>query len=697
MFRVPVASPANSHINNATTEASVRTGGLSLPAIDIGTVQRAVALHEEEQAPVQRQVNRTGLPDQLKYGVEQLSGYSMDDVKVHYNSDKPAAMQAHAYAQGSDIHVAPGQERHVPHEAWHVVQQKQGRVTPTMQLKGKVNVNDDASLEQEADVMGSKALQLKGDDMEDQALTMGAPVGTAVQRIPIKKVGDTYHPGDFVGGISVESDELSNEERKKALADLPEVTANLVKAGWRTASKNEDYIVAAFNDKKFRDTGLRVTASRLYKASQNTDGTLGDILEAQREWQDFLHDNGLSMEKIMSLHRSFGLENEFATWEKAPRATKDVASHTTVGESETFSNLFDVKFVLETDAQEELELVAPPLLAGQVDGGINKAFMRNVKDKFVTFLRDFRNDNIGTKANELPFVANGIGARWDWKAEAAMIQIAETRKKWTTGDQVGYQLNVALTPTEIGRYLSTASNDSLVPEHGRIYADILDRFVDSDSYKRLHADRKRAVDNAIFVLAKGLANTIAIPTLNLVAKLKQPWTKGDLHSHVKDLHGIWIKDSVPNITLAALGENEQAKADLLDIIQHPKGTMATLLWNLETGVPSYTQSETITTEKAEKERLLLEKHDKPKKGNSSSELRIKAAEEANACLSEVKNRLQIVGVKPKKNISPKFLEETFGSGDGVRKDTYANIGRSSHSTMHLAELRSVASTNAFLT
>jgi hypothetical protein len=79
----------------------------------------------------------------------------MDDVKVHYNSDKPAQLNALAYAQGTDIHVAPGQEEHLPHEAWHVVQQKQGRVQPTMQLKG-ANVNDNEGLEKEADVMGNK-------------------------------------------------------------------------------------------------------------------------------------------------------------------------------------------------------------------------------------------------------------------------------------------------------------------------------------------------------------------------------------------------------------------------------------------------------------------------------------------------------------------------------------------------------------
>ena len=107
---------------------------------------------------LQRQLNNTGLPDQLKSGIETLSGFSMNDVKVHYNSSQPAQLNAHAYAQGTNIHVAPSQEKYLPHEAWHVVQQKQGRVKPTMQMKGKVNVNDDAGLEKEADVMGAKAV-----------------------------------------------------------------------------------------------------------------------------------------------------------------------------------------------------------------------------------------------------------------------------------------------------------------------------------------------------------------------------------------------------------------------------------------------------------------------------------------------------------------------------------------------------------
>ena len=113
----------------------------------------------QKQQPIQKKKNNTGLPDNLKTGMENLSGMSLDDVNVHRNSDKPAQLQAHAYAQGTNIHLGPGQEKHLPHEAWHVVQQKQGRVQPTMQMKGMVNVNDDAGLEKEADKMGEKALR----------------------------------------------------------------------------------------------------------------------------------------------------------------------------------------------------------------------------------------------------------------------------------------------------------------------------------------------------------------------------------------------------------------------------------------------------------------------------------------------------------------------------------------------------------
>lgn len=122
---------------------------------------QAMANHHTAQQPqpIQKKENNTGLPDDLKTGMENLSGMSLNHVKVHYNSSKPAAVQAHAYAQGSEIHLTSGQEQHLPHELGHVVQQAQGRVQPTTSVGG-VQVNDNPGLETEATVMGARALQM---------------------------------------------------------------------------------------------------------------------------------------------------------------------------------------------------------------------------------------------------------------------------------------------------------------------------------------------------------------------------------------------------------------------------------------------------------------------------------------------------------------------------------------------------------
>lgn len=157
----PAASDAGANTESQNLTSTARSLLQLREALDDGadvqshlTLQRA--FNKRTAKPLQRKPNATGLPDRLKAGVEQLSGLAMDDVRVHYNSPRPAAVQAHAYAQGTEIHLGPGQQQHLPHEAWHVVQQKQGRVKPTLQMKG-VAVNDDSGLEREADRMGARA------------------------------------------------------------------------------------------------------------------------------------------------------------------------------------------------------------------------------------------------------------------------------------------------------------------------------------------------------------------------------------------------------------------------------------------------------------------------------------------------------------------------------------------------------------
>lgn len=131
-------------------EASGRHGIARVPP------RYGIDLVDRIREPASPPAGTKGLPDPLRTGVEHLSGVAMDDVQVHDNSPEPARLQALAYTRGTEIHVGPGQEHHLPHEAWHAVQQKQGRVGPTTQLQGQP-VNASSALEREADVMGARA------------------------------------------------------------------------------------------------------------------------------------------------------------------------------------------------------------------------------------------------------------------------------------------------------------------------------------------------------------------------------------------------------------------------------------------------------------------------------------------------------------------------------------------------------------
>lgn len=157
---------ANNHVRGRSRllfEAEVEPAASNVGRV-LARAQTAAPPVERQTSRVQRSAvqrrpegaNQTGLPDNLKAGIEHMSGFDLSDVRVKYNSDKPQKVQAHAYTQGTNIEIAPGQDRHVAHEAWHVVQQMQGRVQPTLHAHG-VAINDNESLEREADVMGGKA------------------------------------------------------------------------------------------------------------------------------------------------------------------------------------------------------------------------------------------------------------------------------------------------------------------------------------------------------------------------------------------------------------------------------------------------------------------------------------------------------------------------------------------------------------
>ena len=119
--------------------------------------RRAGVLSAGKVKPWSHGVSR--LPVALRGGLEALSGIDLGEVRVHRGSPSPARVGAAAFTHGTEIHVGPGEERHLAHEGWHAVQQAQGRVVPAMQL-GKVAFNQAESFEREADTMGARAQRL---------------------------------------------------------------------------------------------------------------------------------------------------------------------------------------------------------------------------------------------------------------------------------------------------------------------------------------------------------------------------------------------------------------------------------------------------------------------------------------------------------------------------------------------------------
>lgn len=112
--------------------------------------------YAQKEQKASSEKDKTGIPAQMKAKFERSSGFSFDDVRVHYNSEKPAQLHAHAYTQGSEVFVAPGQEKHLPHELGHVVQQKSNEVKPTGEVGG-MPLNDDEAMESGADKLAEEA------------------------------------------------------------------------------------------------------------------------------------------------------------------------------------------------------------------------------------------------------------------------------------------------------------------------------------------------------------------------------------------------------------------------------------------------------------------------------------------------------------------------------------------------------------
>ena len=167
----------------------------------LGNIQRESLPDEEEELQMKPMVQRVSdggiaatqdleasinqargggqpLTKNIREPMEQGFGADFSRVKVHTDTQSDQlnrAIQAKAFTTGQDVFFRQGEynpgsrggQELIAHELTHVVQQNGGAVQPTMQMKEKVNVNDDVGMEREADVMGANAMQIKEKHSEE--------------------------------------------------------------------------------------------------------------------------------------------------------------------------------------------------------------------------------------------------------------------------------------------------------------------------------------------------------------------------------------------------------------------------------------------------------------------------------------------------------------------------------------------------
>ncbi len=105
------------------------------------------------------------LPTDFQTSMENYYKQDFSNVEIHKNSQEASNLNALAFTQGNSIHFKNGEfdtsthkgKELIAHELSHVVQQRKGDVSATHK-EGDFFVNDDASLEEKADVDAKGAL-----------------------------------------------------------------------------------------------------------------------------------------------------------------------------------------------------------------------------------------------------------------------------------------------------------------------------------------------------------------------------------------------------------------------------------------------------------------------------------------------------------------------------------------------------------
>ncbi len=218
--------------------------GRSHPAVPFQMTQYDLDLRDSDKDPIGSKSAENIMPMALQAKMEKSFGADFSEVNIHANSAAATRVGALAYAEGEDVHFAPGQydpqsskgQELIGHELTHVLQQREGKVHPSGERAG-FSVNVDKKLEREADEGGKAAAENK---LQHNRATHSASTGSSVpmvQQFKLPGMGVDIDellrrkdkvPDDVPGGGGLLLDDLLPKLHSNELAGDPDLELCLI-------------------------------------------------------------------------------------------------------------------------------------------------------------------------------------------------------------------------------------------------------------------------------------------------------------------------------------------------------------------------------------------------------------------------------------------------------------------------------------
>lgn len=472
------------------------------------------------------------------------------------------------------------------------------------------------------------------------------------------------------------------------------------------------------------------------QAAQDHLGTVRDahslnpktFSASQEKYQKLLTNTlGLSAAKIMNYHKSAGYEYEFASFvdltKEEVAEVELLPSHVDLARSGVMSSIFELPYKLETDSGNSLEIATPPYIF--LSSKESKSILSNLFDMLSNMSVELMErisepDQSPLKSKTAALNESGFGQNWAFTSAADNLSATGNRKH--KSGPYG-QVNVSMTSKEIGKFMGNLVNEDnstqqMFLTRDKTFSTELFRQISElllSSYKPVGVSTP-SMKEALFIYARYAANLIAIPSILMRQQYKDYEQKPDPNyaTEVKESLGLWVKDNPHNVLLQYMYSLKDEAATFKSIVARSEGKVAEKVscmvissaGDVErwiTHMKSKQMEERIkqkfsvvSTMPHGQEKLNAAKDFQNWKKNEAVTVKddislafktweVNYQEQMMAELIAM-NKL-ILGTAPPPSAKGAFLNEQFGSGLGVRKDTYLPSISATDRTLRVGEIR----------